>query len=112
LGLLSGFANVLIIVDSRKISEHSLKSIADYIAMLALTRTSLDGCGDLPSIIDLLSADCAGRAAPDSLTKADVAYLKALYSSNLVMNFNLELGEMRDRMRKTIGGPSDSQGLQ
>jgi hypothetical protein len=111
-GLLSGFANVLIIVDSRKISGHALKSIADYIAMLALTRTSLDGCSELPSIIDLLSADCAGRAPPDSLTKADVAFLKALYSSNLVMNFNLELGEIRDRIRNTIGGPSDLQEVQ
>jgi hypothetical protein len=104
-GMLSGFANVLIIVDSRQISDHSLHSIADYVAMLVLTRTSLSGCSELPSIIDLLSADCAGRAPPDSITEADIAFLKALYSSNLEMNVNLEQGEMRDQMLKMIKGP-------
>jgi hypothetical protein len=97
-GKLSGIANVLVIADTKQVSAHSLRVIADYIAMLVLTRTSVDGCSELPSIIDLLSADCAGRAPPDSLTPADVAYLKALYSADLEKNLNIEQGNIHKRM--------------
>ena len=103
-GMLSGIVNVLIIADSKQVDGHSLASIADYIAMLVLTRTSVDGCSELASIIDLLSPDCAGRAPPDSITPADIAYLKALYSADLEKNLNLEEGDMHYRMsRKVLG---------
>jgi hypothetical protein len=97
-GKLSGFANVLVIADSKQVSAHSLRSIADYIAMLVLTRTSVEDCSELASIIDLLSADCAGRAPPDSVTPADIAYLKALYSADLEKNLNIEQGNIHQRM--------------
>jgi hypothetical protein len=103
-GVVSGFVHVLVIADSKEVSEHSLRSISDYIAMLVLTRTSVDGCSELPSIVDLLSADCAGRAPPDSMTTADIAYLKALYSANLEMNLNLEQGDMHFRMSREVLG--------
>jgi hypothetical protein len=100
----SGFTNVLVIADIRQVSEHPLRSIADYIAMLVLTRTSLDGCSELSSIVDLLSADCAGRAPPDSITPADSAYLKALYTADLEMNLNLEQNDLHDRMAREVLG--------
>jgi hypothetical protein len=103
-GAVSGFLNVLVVVDARQVSEHSLGSIADYIAMLVLTRTSIDGCSELPSIVDLLSADCAGRAPPDSITTADSAYLKALYTADLENNLNLEQNDMHDRMSREVLG--------
>ncbi len=104
-----GFANellqVFVVVDSGKVAGNSLSSISDYIAMLALTRTdSLDGCNTLVSIIDLLSSGCGDRQKPEALTDADTAYLKALYSSNLEMNLNIEQGDIRDRMVKAITG--------
>jgi hypothetical protein len=102
---LTGFVNVLVIVDSGEVAEYSLKQIADYIAMLVLTRTSLDGCSELPSIIDMLSADCADRAPPEAITEADISFLKALYAADLEMNLSLERGDMRDQMRKTIKNP-------
>jgi hypothetical protein len=54
--------------------------------------------------MDLLSADCTGRAPPNFITGADVAYLKALYSANLEMNLNLERGDMHDRMLQDVLG--------
>ena len=107
----SGFTNVLVIADTQQVSKYSLHSIADYISMLVLTRTSLDGCSELRSIVDLLSADCADRAPPDALTEADISFLKALYASNLEMNINVARGEMRDQMRKTAEGSVDSRNL-
>jgi hypothetical protein len=38
------------------------------------------------------------------LTAADTAYLKALYSSDLETNLNIELADMRDRMVTAIAG--------
>jgi hypothetical protein len=104
-GLTSEFIHVLIIVDTRKVAGNSLRSLSDYIAMLALTRIgSLDGCNELPSIIDLLSSGCGEREKPQALTDADTAYLKALYSADLEANLNIEQGDMRDRMVKVIMG--------
>jgi hypothetical protein len=103
--LSSELVHVLVIVDARKVAGDSLRSIADYIAMLALTRMgSLDACSEPPSIIDLLSSSCDARDKPRALTDADTAYLKALYSSDLEMNVNIELSDMRDRMVKVIMG--------
>jgi hypothetical protein len=87
------------------VAGDSLRSISDYIAMLALTRMgSLDACSELPSIIDLLSSGCDARDKPQALTDADTAYLKALYSSDLEMNLNIEQVDMRDRMVMSITG--------
>ncbi len=104
-GLTSEILQVFVVVDTRKVAQDSLRSISDYIAMLTLTRmSSLDGCSELPSIIDLLSSGCSDRERPQALTDADTAYLEALYSSDLEMNLNIELGDMRDRMVKVIAG--------
>jgi hypothetical protein len=103
--LTSELLHVFVIVDSRKVAGDSLRSISDYIAMLALTwMGSLDDCGELPSIIDLLSSGCDERDRPQALTDADTAYLKALYSSDLEMNLNIEQVDMRDRMVMSITG--------
>jgi hypothetical protein len=104
-GFASELLQVFVVVDTGKVAGNSLSSISDYIAMLALTRMdSLDGCNTLLSIIDLLSSGCGDRQKPQTLTDADTAYLKALYSSNLEMNLNIEQGDIRDRMVKAITG--------
>jgi hypothetical protein len=102
-GRSSKFANVLVIVDAAKIGDYPLRSIADYAAALALTHAgSLDGCSELPSILDLLSTGCGDRPKPKTITLADTAFLKALYASHLRMFANLERGEIHDRMLKDI----------
>lgn len=88
--------HLLVIVDTRKVAADSLRSISDYIAMLALTRMgSLDGCSELPSSIDLLSSSCGSTTKPQALTAADTAYLEALYSSDLEANLTIEQRDMR-----------------
>jgi hypothetical protein len=105
-GLTSELQHVFVIVDRGKVATLSVRAIADYVAMLSLTHmASLDTCSEFPSIIDLLSSGCGGeREKPASLTDADTAYLKALYSSNRETNLNLEQGDMRDQMIQTILG--------
>jgi hypothetical protein len=101
----SEFVNVLILIDSTQVKRYPLDAIADYVAMLALTRTSLDGCSELPSVIDLLSPDCGERGKPQGVTAADTAYLNALYATRLELKVSLARGEIRNRMLREIEGP-------
>jgi hypothetical protein len=79
-GQISVFANVLILVDSKKAAGYSVGEIADYLAMLSLSEADApNNCGELPSILDLMSPDCAA-AAPEALTAADKSYLEGLYA--------------------------------
>jgi hypothetical protein len=98
----SEFVQITVIADANALVQIPAHTVADYIAMLVLTRTALDGCNPLPSVMDVLSRDCGEGAKPEGITETDTAYLKALYSSNLKMNVNLEQGEMRDQMLKMI----------
>ena len=103
-GLRSEFGHVLIIVDSRNVARYSLSSIADYAAMLSLSRmTQLENCASLASITDLLASGCA-NPAPDTLTAADRAYLKALYATDLEAPLSLERGDLGGRMIQQIEG--------
>jgi hypothetical protein len=100
----SEFRHVLIIADSGRLAGYSLASIADYLAFLSLARMSqLDQCAPLPSITDLLASGCATPVA-DSLTAADRAYLKGLYSADLEQNLNFERGEVHEQMMRQIEG--------
>ena len=100
----SEFVHVLIIADSGQLEGFPLHSISDYIALLSLTRMAqLDHCAPLSSITDLLASGCAAPVA-DSLTAADRAYLKGLYSADLEQNLNLERGDVREQMMRAIEG--------
>ena len=103
----SEFAHVLIIVDSSKLSGFTLGSIADYLAVLTLNRSpSLEGCSELPSILDLMSPGCRPDARPQGLTATDSAYLKALYSANLEHFLAGERNEIHDAMLKALQHPT------
>jgi hypothetical protein len=100
-GLRNEFMHVLIIVDSKAVAKYSLRSVSDYIALLALTRIgSQDSCSGLSSILTLFDAGCG--QPPAEITSADTAYLKALYGTNLNMNLNLEQSDIRERMLETF----------
>ena len=79
----SQFANILVLVDGDQVKDAKLGPPADYVALLALAQLkSLDGCGPVASILDLLTPACASRAAPDALTAGDMSYLKGLYRAD------------------------------
>ncbi len=78
------FKNVLVVVDSRAAAGKTLGTLADYVAMMALSQAkSLDGCAALPSVMDLMAkAPCPGRDPPNGLTDTDIAFLTGLYFSD------------------------------
>lgn len=87
-GLRSEFAAATVIVDAGKLDGLGTFPVANYAAMLALAQTqTFDACLPLPSVVNMLTPDCATALKPDALTEADMAYLSALYktdSSSLV----------------------------
>jgi hypothetical protein len=79
----SGIVSVILIIDTTQVAGYTIGSIADYAALLALTVVqSPHHCDPLPSILDLMSPDCALREKPAGVTAGDLAFLKALYYHN------------------------------
>jgi hypothetical protein len=97
--LSSEFQHVLVIVDTSKVGAYPPGLIADYVVMVALAQPrSLDGCNILPSVLDLFSKDCPGRNGQDGLSRADVAYLTALYKMDLQGKKGAQMSDMAGRM--------------
>jgi hypothetical protein len=77
-GITSFILFTLVVVDGKKITGYPLGALSDYIAMLTLSQVRLgDQCGELPSILDLMATACM-REKPQSITAADLAYLRSL----------------------------------
>jgi hypothetical protein len=79
-GLRSGFHDVIIVIDPKKLGGYEIGALADYISFLALTQPrSLDDCQQLPSILNLLAAGCTAGDATSEMTQGDLGYLKGVY---------------------------------
>jgi hypothetical protein len=94
---------VLVVVNAEKVSDYSLDTVSDYLAMIVLTRTALNGCNALPSIIDLLSPDCGSREKPQALTVADKVFLRGLYGTHFGVKVNLEQGQINQQLVHALG---------
>ena len=91
----SEFAFVLVVIDANLLEGQAIGPIADRVAMLALSRPApRDGCGSLPSILDLMDPKCPAGGSIQGLTAYDEAYLEALYA--------YRANEMRSMERKSI----------
>jgi Secretin and TonB N terminus short domain len=101
----SGIVSVILVVDTTKTSGYSIASIADYMAVLALTFVQgPDHCDPLPSILDLMSSSCGARERPSAVTAGDLAFLKALYYQNTGLGPTLSRDEIQTNMTKQFKG--------
>src|SRR5665213_2789761 len=56
----SVFENCLLVADAAKLAGHDVGTVADYIALLALSQVvASDGCAALPSVADAMAAPCS-----------------------------------------------------
>jgi len=79
--LSSELVHSLILVDVSKVSGLKIGSVADYIAILALSRwQDLERCSSMRTILNLMANDCSDFA-PEAATVADLGLLTGLYSS-------------------------------
>jgi hypothetical protein len=91
----------LIVVDARKVEGMTIGSIADYLAMLALSQArSADTCSQLPSIMDLMASRCENDRKPDQMTAGDLAFLRALYSANMETVIEIESSSIENQMMR------------
>ncbi|MBA2588761.1 MAG: hypothetical protein H0U98_09075 [Alphaproteobacteria bacterium] len=101
-GLRTVFRHVFIVADPTKLTDYEMGTLADYIAMLALTQLgSLDVCQQqLPSIINLLAKDCAG--APNQLSESDLGYLRGLYAMSADGNLRVQQDGIAHQMKRNF----------
>jgi hypothetical protein len=102
----SVFAHVLIVIDGKALYGRKIGPLIDYVTLLALSApATFDGCDELPSILDLLSKGCTARVAPEELTAGDLAYLAALYKTQLDTELSFERSDIATLMTR---GPPKS----
>jgi hypothetical protein len=100
-GLRSGFHHVIIAIDPNKLVTYEIGSLADYIAMLALTQpSSFDICQQLPSIVNLLTENCDRKAG--ALTENDIAFLRGLYQMSADKKLGTQQDEVAYRMEQEL----------
>jgi hypothetical protein len=100
----SGISNALVVADTRKVVGYTVESIADYLTVMVLTMVeSQDSCDPLPSILNLMASDCREGEKPDTVTAGDLAYLKALYQTNLELAPEVEKSEVLTSMMQQFG---------
>ncbi len=95
---------VFLAVDTSKVAGYSIDSIADYLAVAALTLVqSPDHCDPLPSILDLMAPSCASRDRPTAVTAGDLAFLKALYYRNTGLGRTPSRDDIKNNMMQQLG---------
>jgi hypothetical protein len=105
-GLSSFIVFTLVVVDTNKVTGYGIGSISDYIAMVTLAQIRLaDGCGRLPSILDLMAAACAPPRS-DAITGGDIAYLKALYTVGLARDIRQQRDAIEIMMKQEFAAGS------
>ena len=71
--------------------------------MLAMAQPrTLDSCNVLPSVIEAFAKDCPGHAGGNGLTRADVAYLDALYRIDLQARKAVQQTDIADLMANLL----------
>lgn len=79
-GLRSGFHDVIIVINPKKLAGYEIGTLADYVTFLALAQPhSLDDCQQLPTILNLFASSCAAADNTAGMTDSDLGYLRGLY---------------------------------
>ena len=79
----SELVHSLILADANKVAGEKIDAVADYIAVLALSRwQGLERCSGLATILNLMADDCDPEDRPEAATPADLALLTGLYAVN------------------------------
>ncbi len=101
----SSLLYVTILVDAKKTAAHKVGRIADYAAMIALSRTADYGdCQLMPSITNILSPACDEALKPDTITRSDLAYLRGVYRMDAGASLRVQQSQIAAEMAKALGG--------
>ena len=94
---------VTIIVDADQTAHNTVGEIADYVAMLALSRTEdYDDCQLMPSITNLLSSNCDDKLKPSEITPTDIAYLRGVYRMDAGATLQIQQDQIAAEMAAAL----------
>ena len=101
-GLSSMLGHVYIVIDVNQTAHTSFQAVADYVALLALSRTEDYGsCQPLLSITNLMSSNC-DAFKPGAMSATDLAYLTGIYqmdpTASLLNQRNTIISKIQDAM--------------
>ena len=109
-GFHSEFRVVTVVVDNNKVRKTDVRAAADYVAMVALSQTkSFSTCLALPSILNLMNADCEPEKTAKALTPNDMAYLSGLYQMNIGLNASLAKNNLAAWMKIKLNEPNKEE---
>jgi hypothetical protein len=101
--LRSEFVNIVIIADKNKTGDFKLGAVADYVAVMALSRTTaFQLCQGITSITSLMAEDCSTRA--EGITDVDLAYLRGVYKMSPDEPLGVQQSDIAGEMKKSLGG--------
>lgn len=96
----------LIIADAGKVAGLKIDAVADYIAVLALSRwQDLTRCNGLPTILNLMADGCADEDRPEAATPGDLALLTGLYALDPRESGDMQRASIAGAARKANQGP-------
>lgn len=76
----SELVHALILADANKMADAKIGAIADYIAVLSLSRwQGLEHCNGISTILNLMADGCEEADRPEAATPSDLALLSGLY---------------------------------
>lgn len=102
-GSRSSIIDAILVINVAKMAGANISTIADYLASVSLSISqNPDNCDSLPSILDLTSTNCSQRPAPSTLTVADIAFLKAIYSRQTPVLRTPNASEIEALMRQQL----------
>jgi hypothetical protein len=108
--LSSELVHSLIIADSNKVAGEKIDAVADYIAVLALSRwQSLERCSGLPTILNLMADGCDAQDRPEAATPTDLGLLVSLYSMSPRETGSLQRASIASAARKASQGALTSK---
>lgn len=96
----SELVHVLILVDAGKVANLKIGAVADYIALLALSRwQGLERCNGFSTILNLMAEGCA-QDLPETVTASDLGLLTALYATNPRASGTQQRAEIADAITR------------
>jgi hypothetical protein len=106
----SELVHSLVIADANKVAGEKIDAIADYVAVLALSRwRGLERCSGMPTILNLMADGCDAEDRPEAATPADLALLQGLYEADPRESGGLQRATIASAIRKATSASGSSR---
>ena len=99
-----------IIVDADQLHTLHWGQLADYLSLVALARPAMDATYDASTVLSLFRLRDLGEQMPVGMTRQDLAFLRALYTTNAATTAHQQRAAIRDRMRQPAPSDEAEQG--